>query len=155
MKLEEEIKTSKPIPSRQRAFLNILFTASWLDCAITRKLRPFGLTNPQYNILRILNGSFPTGLSILDIKARMLDKSSNVSRLVVKLEEQGFTNRITHKEDRRIVMISITPKGQQLIADLNIDQFHTGSNAIGSALTEEEATILGNLLDKFRVYGGR
>jgi DNA-binding MarR family transcriptional regulator len=85
MKLEMELKSTKPMPARQRAMLNVLFTASWLDCSITRQLRPFGLTSPQYNILRILNGSAPKGLSVLDIKSRMLDRSSNVSRLVEKL----------------------------------------------------------------------
>ncbi|MBK8192989.1 MAG: hypothetical protein IPK76_07215 [Lewinellaceae bacterium] len=69
MKLEAELKSSKPLPPRQRAVLNILFTASWLDCFLTRHLRPYGLTGPQYNILRILNGSLPKGLSVLDIKA--------------------------------------------------------------------------------------
>ena len=79
MKLEMELKSTKPMPARQRVLLNILFTASWLDCSITRQLRPFGLTGPQYNILRILNGSVPKGLSVLDIKSRMLDRSSNVT----------------------------------------------------------------------------
>ena len=70
MKLELELKNSKPLQAHQRATLNIMFTASWLDCMLTRQLRPYGLTGPQYNILRILNGSFPKGLSVLDIKSR-------------------------------------------------------------------------------------
>lgn len=151
MDLENEIKNSKPIPVRQRAMLNILYTASWLDCILARKLRPHGLTHPQYNILRILNGSAPKGLSILDIKERMLDRSSNVSRLVVKLDEQGLVKRHTFKDDRRIVIVAISEKGINLMKNINMEDNHLGPDAVGAILTEEEAAVLGTLLDKFRV----
>lgn len=151
MKLEDELKSSKPLPVRQRAALNILFTASWLDCIITRYLRPFGLTNPQYNILRILNGSAPKGLSIFDIKERMLDRSSNVSRLVAKLEDHGLAERVNWEEDRRVVIVTISEKGKQLVKKVNIDALHAGTQAFGNQLSEEEAEQLGLLLDKFRI----
>jgi MarR family transcriptional regulator, 2-MHQ and catechol-resistance regulon repressor len=150
MTLEEEIKSSRLIPVRQRALLNILFTASWLDCILTRHLRPFGLTNPQYNILRILNGSAPKGLSILDIKERMLDRSSNVSRLVAKLDEQGYIERITDQMDKRVVIVSISEKGKSVMENINMDRFHFGNDALGAELSDEESALLASLLDKFR-----
>lgn len=150
MKLEMELKSTKPMPARQRAMLNVLFTASWLDCSITRQLRPFGLTSPQYNILRILNGSAPKGLSVLDIKSRMLDRSSNVSRLVEKLRLAEYVERVPHGKDRRMVIVTISESGKKLLSDIEQARFMEGNSAIGNRLSEAEALELAHLLDKFR-----
>jgi DNA-binding MarR family transcriptional regulator len=150
MKLEAELKNSKPLAPRQRAMLNILFTASWIDCMLTRHLRPFGLTHPQYNILRILNGSFPKGLSVLDIKSRMIDRSSNVSRLVEKLRQSNFAERVPHTEDRRMVIVTISETGKKLLADIEKAVFANAANMPGAALSEAEAAELAYLLDKIR-----
>lgn len=150
MKLEAELKSTKPMNPRQRALLNIMFTASWLDCFISRHLRPYGLTGPQYNILRILNGSFPKGLSVLDIKSRMIDRSSNVSRLVEKLRLSGFVERVPHTEDRRMVIVNISESGKKLLADIDQARFMDGQGTPGSKMTEAEAMELAHLLDKFR-----
>ncbi|MBL7809865.1 MAG: MarR family transcriptional regulator [Saprospiraceae bacterium] len=150
MKLEQELKSIKPMPARQRATLNILFTASWLDCAMTRQLRPFGLTPPQYNILRILNGSAPKGLSVLDIKSRMLDRSSNVSRLVEKLRLADLAERVPHGKDRRMVVVTISEKGKKMLADIEHARFMDGNDVVAPKLSEAELLELAHLLDKFR-----
>ncbi|MCA0236380.1 MAG: MarR family transcriptional regulator [Bacteroidetes bacterium] len=150
MKLELELKNSKPLQSHQRATLNIMFTASWLDCMLTRQLRPYGLTGPQYNILRILNGSFPKGLSVLDIKSRMIDRSSNVSRLVEKLRLSGLVERVANTEDRRMVIVSVSEAGKKLLSDIENANFINGPGAPGGKLSEGEALELAHLLDKFR-----
>lgn len=150
MKLEQELKSTKPMPARQRATLNILFTASWLDCTMTRQLRPFGLTPPQYNILRILNGSAPKGLSVLDIKSRMLDRSSNVSRLVEKLRLADLAERAPHGKDRRMVVVTISEKGKKMLADIEQARFMDGNEVVAPKLSEAELLELAHLLDKFR-----
>jgi len=150
MNIEAELKNSKPMPPRQRAMLNILFTASWLDCSLHRHLRPYGLTHPQYNILRILNGSFPNGLSVLDIKSRMIDRSSNVSRLVEKLRESALVERVPHSGDRRMVVVTISEAGKKILTDIEESGFINPSKIPGSKLTESEAAELAHLLDKFR-----
>jgi DNA-binding MarR family transcriptional regulator len=151
MKLEEELKSSKSLAPRQRAILNILFTASWMDCQFQRHLRPYGLTNPQYNILRILNGSAPKGLSVLDIKTRMIDRSSNVSRLVDKLHKSNFIERCSNTEDRRMVVITISEEGKKVLAELALSPLIKDDLIPGQVLSEEEALHLAALLDKFRL----
>ncbi len=150
MQLEAELKSSKPLPPHQRAFLNILFTASWLDCYINRCLRPFGITHPQYNILRILNGSYPKSLSVLDIKSRMIDRSSNVSRLVDKLYKGGYVQRSESRRDRRVTMVAISPAGKQLLEQIHATGFADPKQMPGKNLNELEARELADLLDKFR-----
>ncbi|HMX38963.1 MAG TPA: MarR family transcriptional regulator [Saprospiraceae bacterium] len=149
MKIESELKNTRPMPPHQRAIVSILFTASWIDCLLTRGLRPFGLTHPQYNILRILNGSFPKGLSVLDIKSRMIDRSSNVSRLVEKLRRSGLVERITSDQDRRMVIVTISEKAKDMLREIEAKVF--GPNMMpGDSLSEAEATELAYLLDKLR-----
>ncbi len=150
MNLEAELKNSKPLAPRQRAMLNVLFTASWVDCVLTRQFRPYGLTHPQYNILRILNGSYPKGLSVLDIKSRMIDRSSNVSRLVEKLKQRGLAERVPHSNDRRMVIVTISEEGKKMLADIEKHILADASKMPGSALSEAEATELAYLLDKMR-----
>lgn len=138
------------MPPRQRALLNILFTASWLNCQLQRQLRNFNLSLPQYNILRILNGSFPNGLSVLDIKGRMIDRSSNVSRLVEKLRESGYVDRVAHTGDRRMVVVTISEAGKVLLAEIQDDGFSNPDKMPGHNLNDNEAADLAHLLDKFR-----
>ncbi len=138
------------MPPRQRAAVNILFTASWLDCLISRTLRPVGLTGPQYNILRILNGSYPKGLSVLDIKSRMLDRSSNVSRLVEKLRVSGLVERLPHGSDRRMVIVTISELGKKTLAEIELPTDRYDKNSPGSKMSEAELLELAHLLDKFR-----
>lgn len=150
MKLEAEIKSIKPMQPRERAVVNLLFTASWLDCQITRSLRPYGLTGPQYNILRILNGSHPKGLSVLEIKSRMLDRSSNVSRLVEKLRVSGLLERLPHNSDRRMVVVSISEAGRKMLSDIQLPSAEKSSGAPGNKMSDAELLELAHLLDKFR-----
>lgn len=150
MKLESELKNTRPLMPRQRALLNILFTASWLDCFLHRQLRPYGLTHPQYNILRILKGSAPNGLSVLDIKSRMIDRSSNVSRLVEKLRQADLVERVPHSGDRRMVVVTISEGGKRLLDDIEKGLFSNPEVMPGHGLGENEAAQLADLLDKFR-----
>ena len=150
MKLEAEIKNTKPMLPLNRAVVNILFTASWLDCLIARSLRPHGLTNPQYNILRILNGSYPKGLSVLDIKSRMLDRSSNVSRLVEKLRINGLVERLPHGSDRRMVTVIITESGKKMLQEIDLPTTRNTKDDPGNKMSDAELLELAHLLDKFR-----
>jgi DNA-binding MarR family transcriptional regulator len=151
MKLEEELKSSKVLAPKQRALLNILFTASWVNTKFNRDLRPYGLTNPQYNILRILKGSAPKELSILDIKSRMIDRSSNVSRLVDKLYKNELVERCNNSNDRRMLCITITALGEKVLLELDDSPLINENLTPGQALSDEEAFLLANLLDKFRL----
>lgn len=130
--------------------LNILFTASWLDCLLNRHLRPYGLTHPQYNILRILNGSLPKGLSVLDIKNRMLDRNSNVSRLVEKMRQRGLVERLPFTDDRRMVVVTLAEAGRALTEQIEQEVFSRTGHLPGTALCDTEMCQLADLLDKFR-----
>lgn len=148
MKLEEEIKQKSFNSPYHRLTVNILFTASWLNTQMIRVLKPFGITPQQYNVLRILRGQNQKPASVGLIQERMLDKSSNASRLIDKLVEKKLIDRKTCPEDRRQVDIRINQKGLDLLQDVepNVDQM----DSVFKSLSEEEATLAGDLIDRLR-----
>lgn len=148
MKLEEEIKQKSFNSPYHRLTLNILFTASWLNTQTIRILKPFGITPQQYNVLRILRGQGQKPASVGLIQERMLDKSSNASRLIDKLVEKKLIDRKTCPEDRRQVDIKINQKGLDLLEDIQ-PHIHE-MDSVFKSLSEDEAKLAGDLIDKLR-----
>ncbi|GAB4135263.1 MAG: MarR family transcriptional regulator [Bacteroidia bacterium] len=129
--------------------VNILFTASWLSNRNSRVMKPHGITLQQYNVLRILRGQHPNPASVGLIQERMLDKSSNASRLTDKLVLKKLVERKICPDDRRQMDVKISQKGLDLLAKLDADMKELDKE-INSNLTEQEAKIVGELLDKLR-----
>jgi DNA-binding MarR family transcriptional regulator len=78
-----------------------------------------GLTNNQYNVLRILRGSHPTRLACGDISERMISRDPDVTRLVDRLSRRGLVSRARGRQDRRVVEVAITDKGRNLLKTLD------------------------------------
>ena len=148
MKIEEEIKQKKFANEYQKMVVNILFTGSWLSSLSNKNLKPFGLSQEQYNILRILRGQYPNPSSIQLLMERMIDKSSNASRIVEKLRVKGLVERNECKKDRRLVDVLINEKGMILMKEID-KTFDTWESSFKS-LTEDEAKTINGLLDKLR-----
>jgi DNA-binding MarR family transcriptional regulator len=147
MKIEDEIIQPKFRNPHQKAIINLIFTANWLTSKQQDFLKPFGITGQQFNILRILRGQQSKSISATAIKARMLDKNSDVSRLLDRLGAKGLIEKKTSPSDRRATDVLITQKGLDILDA--IDKKQLEADAILS-LTDEEATQLSNLLDKSR-----
>jgi DNA-binding MarR family transcriptional regulator len=148
MGIEKEIQQEKFRNTRQKAMLNILFTNGWIAEKIKNILAPEDITAQQYNILRILRGSFPQPLSTLQIRERMLDRMSDTSRIVDRLVAKQLVKKVVCAKDRRLVDVTITEKGQNLLKKL--DATVTRIDDIVSGINEKEAETLSKLLDKLR-----
>lgn len=149
MKLEDELKQSKPFKSEiQKLVLNISFTSSWLNSIFVEKLKPYDITPPQYNVLRILKGKYPECYCNQEITHRMIDKSSNATRIVDKLVNKKLVSRTEDKNDRRLVNIKITDKGIKLLAD--IDKVPFTINTKLNDFNEEKAKLINEWLDELR-----
>lgn len=148
MKIEEEIKQHSFKTEHHKAYINLLYTSNWLQVAQSAVFKPFGITLPQYNILRILRGQYPKPATVSLLIERMLDKTSNASRIVDKLEAKGLVTRAQCPNDRRTVDVLITQKGLDMLKEMDSLEGGTGSDIM--KLTEQEAVNLNNLLDKIR-----
>ncbi len=151
MKIEDAIQQKKFISEHQKALINILYTSGQVLSNNTRTLRPFNISQQQFNILRILRGMHPQPATVKLLTARMLDKMSNASRLVEKLKQKGLVERLPCEDDRRRVDISITEKGLNLLGEASV-AIEEDMAKIRSVLTTEEAQQLSDLLDKVRAH---
>lgn len=148
MPIEQEIKQEKFQSDHHKAAINILYTGSWLYNINAGYLKKFGITPEQFNVLRILRGSGPKPMMLSEITERMIDKSSNCTRLVEKLKQKGLVNRVTCENNRRQVDISITDTGQQLLK--KIDASQPAWLEVMEKLSKAEAKELNRFLDKLR-----
>src|SRR5687767_4789737 len=148
MGIEKDIHQVKFKNARQKAMINLMYTYGWVMEHIKNFLSKEDITHQQYNILRILRGSFPEPLSTLQIRERMLDKMSDTSRIVDRLVVKGLVKKVVCAKDKRLVDVTITEKGQKLLKSLD-----ASANQIEESmrnLSEKESEQLSNLLDKIR-----
>lgn len=148
MRLEEALQQKSWRSEQQKATLNIMYTASWITGKINQILKPYGISNQQFNILRILKGQKGNAATVKLLSERMIDKMSNTSRLVEKLKQKGYITREECESDRRRVDILITEEG------LRITELCSAAIRMevedGLKLNKEEAESLNLLLEKVR-----
>jgi DNA-binding MarR family transcriptional regulator len=147
--LQKELKKRRPFDSpEQEATLNIARTADRFGFRFARLFREFGLTPSQYNVLRILRGE-GAALPILEIAERMLAAVPGITGLIDRLEAMGLVSRERSTEDRRVVYVTITARGQDLLAKLDEPEAALHKRLIGH-LTPAELRILIHLLENAR-----
>ena len=128
-----------------KAIINIKYTAGWLDQLGNKILKPFNISEPQFNILRILRGANEP-ITVKTIKARMIQKSPNATRLMDKLCEKELIKRVRCENDRRAVYVEITNDGLEVLEKINMKKM----NAHLNMLSDMDAIKLNKLLDKIR-----
>lgn len=148
MELEKEIQQARFDTQYQKLIVNILYTGGWMHGLQAQRLKPYGISPQQYNILRILRGQHPNPATINLLQQRMLDRMSNASRLVEKLRVKGLAERRICPEDRRAVDVLITQQGLAVLAEL--DQSAGEWEERFRILNEAEASQVNTLLDKLR-----
>jgi len=106
-------------PHTKAAVLGVLRTADLFRRRAAALLEPYGVTQQQYNVLRILRGARPDGLCTLTITERMIEQTPGITRLIDRLEAKRLVKRVRSEEDRRQVWCRITPEGLRLLARLD------------------------------------
>jgi DNA-binding MarR family transcriptional regulator len=120
-RLRQAIKQRKPFQSlQQEVFLEVLRTGHALVEDLVTLLKPYGLTQPQYNVLRILRGAGAAGLPTGEVGARMVaSREPDVTRLLVRMARQGLVQRERRADNRRFVTARITPEGSRVLKALD------------------------------------
>jgi DNA-binding MarR family transcriptional regulator len=148
VKLEQAIQSTKFKSEVQKAGLNILYTAWWLKTVMSKELKEFGLTHEQYNVLRILKGKYPDQMCVRDVACRMIEKSSNVPRIIDRLELKKLVKRSTSAIDKRETVITLTQSGITILEASNGIVNKTIDEML--AISEQDANELNQLLEKVR-----
>jgi DNA-binding MarR family transcriptional regulator len=148
--LQEELRKKHPFASlEQEAALNLLRTVDHLSQDSQALLQAHGISGPQYNVLRILRGHGGDGLPCCEIIAQMVTRMPDITRLVDRLEEANFVRRARGQADRRVVRVSITAAGLELLARLDRPVLELHQRQLAH-LTRQELAELNRLLVKIR-----
>ncbi len=148
MKIEDEIK-GRFRNEYHKGLINLTYTAKQLSYEFYQSLKKHGLAEQQYNVLRILRGFHSEApLSISFIKERMLDKDSDVSRIVDRLVQKDLVSRVENPNDRRQKSVEITKSGLSLLDKMFNCELK--ADTLLSNLTLDEVVELNRLLDKIR-----
>lgn len=145
----EEIQQTEFTDVYQKLGINILFTAAWFGDRNRAALKDFDITLPQFNVLRILRGQKGQPITVAGLCERMVDKSSNASRIVDKLERRKLVSRRICLNNRRKVDVVITEIGMSLLLELD-RKVPTFQEIMGSQLTTKDAEAMNFALDQIR-----
>ncbi len=118
--LKLEIAQRQPFASlEEEAVLNLLRTADRLNRAFARRTRAWGVTSTQYNVLRILRGAHPSGLTCAAIGERMIAADPDITRLLARMKRLKLIRQRRGRRDRRVVRTYISPAGLELLQALD------------------------------------
>ena len=132
----------------EKGLINIMYTYHYLVNHLNRFFKSHDITRQQYNVLRILRGQHPKPASVNLIKARMIDKMSDASRIVDRLASKGLVERKTNEFDKRAVDVLISEQGLNLLE--RTDKVALGFGDYLKNLNPKEVDQLNSLLDKIR-----
>ena len=132
-----------------KSVINIMYTSRMVEENIQTVLKEFDLSMPQYNVLRILRGQRGNPANLSTVQDRMIDKSSNTTRLVDKLLKKNWVKRQVCANNRRKVELFITEDGLKILSTLD-PLMEANNEKLVSTLSETELETLNNLLDKLR-----
>ena len=150
MKIEDEIK-SKFKSEYHKLIVNIHLTSSRLGETMQEEFKKYGLTETQFNVLRILRGQNQKAVSVGLIKERMIERNSDVSRIIDRLVKKKLIERTENQLDRRQKDLRISDNGLKVLSE--IDTLDALIQKKLGHLSDKEAELLNNLLDKARSTG--
>ena len=118
--LKLEIVQERPFSSpEEEALLNLMRTSDCLERAFHNRTRTWGVTSTQYNVLRILRGAYPRGLTCSAIGGRMITAEPDITRLLARLKKLKLIRQQRDKNDRRVLWTQIAETGLALLKEMD------------------------------------
>lgn len=127
----------------------IITTGHWITDEVTKTLKEYGVTEPQYNVLKILKGAKGEPVTVGEILDNMVQRSSNITRIVDKLVAKNFAKRTECPTNRRKMDIVITPTGLSMLKQLD-KKVHVFHKPYFNKLNPEELNTLKSLIQKLK-----
>jgi DNA-binding MarR family transcriptional regulator len=148
--LQEELKQSKPFASVEvEAYVSLMRTYAVLSQPVNDLFKSFGITQTIYNLMRIIRGGPEEGVPCSIISDRLVTRVPDVTRLVDRAVDAGLVERRRPDTDRRVVLLSLTPRGTQLLDEMQ-EPMLQAHHAQMKGLSKAELTALVDLLARLR-----
>ncbi|WP_341834938.1 MarR family transcriptional regulator [Chitinophaga pollutisoli] len=145
--IEKLISIRNFTSEHHKGLVSLIFVGNWIISKHQNFFKEYDITMQQFNILRILRGQHPKSASINTLKERMLDKMSDVSRLVERLRKAELVERKSCEADRRAVDVKISTKGLDLLKEID-EKLDKLEEPLKQSLSDKEMVQLNKLLDK-------
>lgn len=129
------------------ALLAVMLANASVEAMLDQAFEGTGLTQPQYNVLRILNGIHPNAHSRGEIARRMVRRAPDLTRMLDRLVRMGLVERGKGEQDHRQSLARITPKGREVLEQLHPRVMHI-NQLLSARMSAEEARKLADLLEK-------
>ena len=143
--IAHEIKQQRPMPTEEEALLNIWRTAGRLELLINDLLKKFALTLAQYNVLRILRGAGSHGLPCSQLGERMITNDPDITRLLDRMEKNGFVTRTRSRSDRRVVVAYISESALELLGKIDGPLIERIRSTVGKVDVSELLSLIRTL----------
>jgi DNA-binding MarR family transcriptional regulator len=142
--LSRRLQQTQFASAAQEALLSVAVAANTLNDLMDGICEDFAISRPQYNVLRILRGVHPEGHARCEIARRMIDRASDITRLVDRLQAQGLVKRNRGNSDQREAITRITAKGLRLLDKMQ-PHIDTQTAAVLHRLNDEDCRELSRL----------
>ena len=149
MSIEKAIKSNQALGLETKTVINLMYTSRIIEESVLQVIKEHDISTQQYNVLRILRGQKGVAANLSTVQERMIDKSSNTTRLIDKLIIKELVKRQICKNNRRKIELFITSQGLALLASLD-PITETNNKQQLQKLSEDELQTLNTLLDKLR-----
>ena len=149
MDVERIIKTTVPLPMRQRTVIHLMLVTNRISEAVSQALKPFGVSPQQFNVLRILRGQKGKPANLQTLSDRMVSRMSNTTRLVDTLLDKGYVSRTVCPSNRRKVEIMITASGANALQEMD-GAVQQAENKLMESFSDQELSRLNALLDQIQ-----
>jgi DNA-binding MarR family transcriptional regulator len=149
MNIEEAIKSNQTLGLATKTAINLMYTSRIIEESVLQVLKEHDISTQQFNVLRILRGQKGIAANLSTVQERMIDKSSNTTRLIDKLIKKELVKRQVCKNNRRKIELFITERGLVLLKTLD-PITETNNKQQMQKLSEKELQTLNTLLDKLK-----
>ena len=129
------------------ALLGLMLANAAVESMIDEAFSGTGLTQPQYNVLRILNGIHPGAHSRGEIARRMVRRAPDLTRMIDRLVRMGLVERAKGEQDHRQSLARITVKGRAQLEQMR-PRVQQINQLLADRLSTHEAQQLSDLLEK-------
>lgn len=150
MNLHTELLITKPLEPGHEVALALLLTREYAAWFMDEQVfRPGGISDQQFNVLRILRGGPKPGYLVCEIKRRIISRNADAPRLIDRLVKQGLVRRKENPADRRGTRIQITAKGLATVEEIG-PKHAEAMQRFAAGFTEAERRQLVALLQRLR-----
>ncbi|WP_339747125.1 MarR family transcriptional regulator [uncultured Rubinisphaera sp.] len=126
----------------QEVFLQLWRTYDCLKALEDQLFGKYDLSAQQYNALRLLEAAAPDGIQTMDLGRRMISRSPDTTRLIDRLEKRGFISRSRREDNRRVVEISISQAGLDLLREMAAEVNEMNQKQLGHLSAQQQQQLV-------------